>query len=94
MNRVKGKKYPNDDLYKEYMILKNRITKSDKILITSIDGMRNDMFTAISYRKLFVRKHIENSYGFYRMRNEDFQNWVIMKQRLNKLNKLKSKLNG
>lgn len=91
MSRVKGKKYPNDDLYKQYLIEKDRISKSDKILITSIVGMSNDVFTAISYRKLFVKK-LDNHGGFYRMRNEDFKNWILIKQRVDKLNRIKSKI--
>ena len=92
MNRVKEKKYPIYGLYKEYMILKNRITKSDKIFITSINGMSNDIFTGISYRKLFVKKG--ENYGFYRMKKDDFETWVFFKKRRDKINRIKTKING
>ena len=90
MNRVKGKKYPIYDLYKEYLILKNRITKSDKIVITSAIGMSNDKFTGISFRKLFVKT--DKNYGFYRMKNDDFENWVILKQRSEKISRIKRRI--
>lgn len=92
MSRVKGRKYHNDDLYKQYLLEKGRISKSDKIFITSIDNMPSGQFTRISYRKLFIESHQNN--GFYRMKNSDFKNWIIIKQRINKINQIKVKISN
>lgn len=94
MRRIKRKKNPNYDLYKRYLLEKGRISKSDRILITCTNDMSSGQFTGISYRKLFVKPISHDNYGFYRMRNVDFENWVLMKQRLTKLTKLKEKIDG
>ena len=91
MHRVKGRKYPNDNLYKQYLIETDRLNRSDRILITSLVGLESDVYTTISYRKLFI-KTTNRNWGVYRIKNEDFRNWVLMKQRLNKISKLKTKI--
>jgi hypothetical protein len=93
MHRVKWRRYPEGKLYKQYLIENNRLNKSDRILITALVGLQNDVFATISYRKLFVKK-INNNWGVYRVRNTDFQNWIIMKRRSEKLNRIKLKIHG